>query len=179
MKILIFGVSNVGKTTIGSILAVNLGYDFFDLDEEVKRYYHTTLEDFVNGETLEIRDQKRGVVLDELMKNENDKVIAITPISYPVNFNHHLCRNDVLAIELRDTAGNIFDRLVFSDENDNVYKDDDYKNAHKEHYIEEICEDISWYGKTYVNVKNKFDVNNELPDVVVKRLMKEFGLPVI
>jgi len=56
MKILIFGVSNVGKTTIGSILAVNLGYDFFDLDEEVKRYYHTTLEDFVNGETLEIRD---------------------------------------------------------------------------------------------------------------------------
>ena len=36
MNILVFDVSNVGKTTIGRILAGKLGYDFYDLDEEVK-----------------------------------------------------------------------------------------------------------------------------------------------
>lgn len=37
MKILIFGVSNVGKTTTGEILANKLGYKFYDLDDEVKK----------------------------------------------------------------------------------------------------------------------------------------------
>ena len=38
MKILLFGVSNVGKTTVGKQLAERLGYMFYDLDEEIKKY---------------------------------------------------------------------------------------------------------------------------------------------
>lgn len=37
MKILLFGVSNIGKSTLGELLAKKLEYDFYDLDEEVKR----------------------------------------------------------------------------------------------------------------------------------------------
>lgn len=36
MNILLFGISNVGKTSAGKLLAQKLGYDFYDLDEEVK-----------------------------------------------------------------------------------------------------------------------------------------------
>lgn len=36
MKILLFGVSNVGKTTVGEILADKIGYDFYDIDFEIK-----------------------------------------------------------------------------------------------------------------------------------------------
>ena len=36
MNIMLFGISNVGKTTIGRIVADKLGYDFYDLDEEIK-----------------------------------------------------------------------------------------------------------------------------------------------
>ena len=46
--------------------------------------------------------------------------------------------DDILAIELCDTAENIFSRLVFSDENDVIYTDDLYKNEHKDHYLKEI-----------------------------------------
>ena len=35
MKILLFGVSCVGKSTVGEILAKKLGYKYFDLDDEV------------------------------------------------------------------------------------------------------------------------------------------------
>lgn len=177
MTIFLFGISNVGKTTIGSILAAKLGYKFFDLDEEVKKYYHTTLEEFVKAGSVESRDRKRVMVLDKIMRNKMDKVVAISPISYLMYFNDYLCRKDVLAIELRDTAENIFERLVFSDENDNAYKDDDYKNVHKKYYIKEINKDIIWYGRVYINVKNKFDINNVLPDIVAEKLIKEFELP--
>lgn len=37
MKILLFGVSNVGKSTIGKMLANRINYHFYDLDEEVKK----------------------------------------------------------------------------------------------------------------------------------------------
>ena len=176
LTILLFGVSNVGKTTIGKLLAETLGYYFFDLDKEVKKHYNTTLEDFVNVGSLESRDRIRGKVIDKSMKNEKDKVFAISPISYPENFNHYLRMRNVLAIELTDTAEHIFERLVFSDENDTIYKDDEYKNAHKENYIADIEDDISWYGKSYINIKNKFDMKNDLPEIIVRRIIKTFNL---
>lgn len=46
--------------------------------------------------------------------------------------------DEILAIELCDTAENIFSRLVFSDENDVIYTDDLYKNEHKDHYLREV-----------------------------------------
>ena len=37
MIIMLFGISNVGKTVTGEKLAKKLKYPFFDLDEEIKR----------------------------------------------------------------------------------------------------------------------------------------------
>ena len=48
MKILLFGVSNVGKSTVGKLLAERLGFDFVDLDEEIKKRMEISLEEFVN-----------------------------------------------------------------------------------------------------------------------------------
>ena len=41
MKILLFGISNVGKSTIGKMLSRELNYDYDDLDDEIKRRYKT------------------------------------------------------------------------------------------------------------------------------------------
>lgn len=176
MTILLFGVSNVGKSTIGEILAHKLGYDFYDLDDEVKKYYKTSLEDFVNTGTLQERDQKRGIVIAEIMKKHGNKVFTITPIAYPENFNHYLQREDVFAIDLLDTPEHIFDRLVFSDENDVVYEDNDYKNAHKEYYLSEIHKDILFYEQSYSKVTHKFFINNDSPENAADRLIEEFDL---
>ncbi len=46
-----------------------------------------------------------------------NKVIAVSPMSNTEYFEKQVAHTSVLAIELRDTVENIFDRLVFSDEN--------------------------------------------------------------
>ena len=169
MKILLFGVSNVGKSTIGKMLANRINYHFYDLDEEVKKEYQMTLEEFVGTENLRWRDQKRGRVIKKVMAQEENMVFAISPISYVDNFKSKIAATDVLSIELIDTAENIFDRLIFSDENDKLYKDDDYKELHRDYFLNDIQQDIDWYGKVYsqMGITNKFEIQNESPDQAV------------
>ena len=178
MKILLFGVSNVGKSTIGAMLAEHLGYRFYDLDDEVKKEFHVTLEEFVHTENLRWRDQKRGRIIKKILAREENMVFAISPISYTDNFGKRIIGDDILPILLVDSPANIFDRLVFSDKNDRIYKDDNYKNQRREHYMADIESDLKWYGNVYskIGIKNRFDINNDPPETVLKRLMKEYGL---
>ena len=52
MKILLFGVTCVGKTTTAELLAKRIGYKFYDLDEEVKTHFGMTIEQFVHTSNL-------------------------------------------------------------------------------------------------------------------------------
>lgn len=67
-----------------------------------------------------------------------------------------------------------FDRLVFSDENDCIYKDDDYKNAQKEYYLNDIRKDLEWYGLMNYELKNKIDVNNDSQTIEADRIIRQF-----
>lgn len=176
MKILLFGVSNVGKTTAGKILAEKLKIDFYDLDEEIKKYYNITLEEFVHDGTIKERDKKRGKIISNLVNDESNKVIAISPMSNREYFEDVLKNEQVVAIELRDTVENIFDRLVFSDKDDYIYSDEEYKNAHKDYYLNDIRDDLVWYGNVYSNIKNKYDINNNAPESVADGLIVKYNL---
>ena len=149
MKILLFGISNVGKTTVGKQLAERLGYMFYDLDEEIKKDMNMTLEEFANTFDLEWKDPYTG------------------------NISRSIHASDSLLIELYDSPENLFSRLVFSDENDHVYKDDEYKERYKQYYLKMISEDLEWYGKTYrrLNIQNRVYMNNDSPEKVVDKIL--------
>lgn len=176
MTILIFGVSNVGKTTAGGLLSDKIGFDFYDLDLEVKKFFGITLEEFVKKGTLRYRDSVRCDIVEKLAALPGNKVIAVAPLSHAGKLNGLLLQDDVVTIELLDTPENIFDRMVFSDENDVIYKDDEYKNKHKAYYLEDIRDDLRWYGSVYAGIENKIHVNNDSPDVVVERIIELLNL---
>ena len=176
MNILLFGVSNVGKSVSGRLLAGLLGYSFYDLDDEVKKDQNTTLEEFVSTGTLLERDAVRCRILNHLVCRSGNKVIAVTPLSYTEDIRYLFSSPDVISIELTDSAENIFDRLVFSDENDVIYKDDDYKNRHRDHYLEEIQADLDWYGSVYSDIRNRFDISGMTPEEAAAELTNQFHL---
>lgn len=176
MTILLFGVSNVGKTVTGKLLSFRLGYDFYDLDEEVKKKFSTTLEKFVSTGTLRKRDKIRCEILNTLITQNGNKVIAMSPMSYIQPIRSLLLSNHIISIELVDSAENIFQRLVFSNENDMIYIDDDYKNKHRDYYISDITKDLEWYGSVYNGIKNRFHIAGRLPEDVVDALILEFDL---
>lgn len=177
MIILLFGVSNVGKSTVGKILAEKLCYDFYDLDDEIKKHYGITLEEFVNRGTLKERDNQRCALLKQLIsQSSSNKVIAITPLSHLGSIKKLLLTKNALSIELQDSAENIFDRLVFSDENDVIYTDDEYKNSHRDYYLEDIMEDQSWYGNIYSDFCHPFNMNGDSPKTVADRIISDFNI---
>lgn len=172
MIILIFGVSNVGKTAIGKKLSELLNYPFFDLDHEIKVAFHTTLENFMKENPWpHERFKKKGIVLKNIIfGNRGNMVIAVSPIYEARNFNSLLDMEQVIAVELQDTEEHIFERLVFSDENDNIYQDDEYKNAHKDYYMRDIHEDIVLVRKIFKKIRWKYFVDNKSIDQAAEEL---------
>ncbi|WP_366924328.1 hypothetical protein MFMK1_001293 [Metallumcola ferriviriculae] len=173
MIIMLFGISNVGKTVTGGKLAERLKYSFFDLDEEIKRKFQITLEKFMQDYPYSYERHKiKGKILKDLVnKYKDNMVIAVSPIYYARNFNSLLDLEQVIAIELQDSEEHIFERMVFSDENDNIYKDDAYKEAHKDYYIRDIHEDIVYAKRVFKKVDNKYFIDNRSVDQVVDELI--------
>ncbi len=177
MNILLFGISNVGKTTAGRIIAGKLGYDFYDLDEEVSKHSNMTIEEFVGTVWPYERDKTRGEVIGKLLAIDSNKVIAVTPMYYTIWFSKYLKRDGVLAIELQDEPENIFNRLIFTDENGQVYADSgEYREKHKKHYLREVKKDITYYKKPFSRIENKFWIGNDSPDVIADRLINQYNL---
>ena len=174
MVVLIFGITNVGKTVPGEILAKKLGSPFFDLDDEIRKTFHMTLEEFMKQNPWpHERYIVKGKVLRSIIENNGeDMVIAVSPIYNARNFNYLLKRGNVIAVELQDTKEHIFERLVFSDENDQIYKDDEYKEEHREHYLREIQEDIQYVKGTFRAIQWKYFVDNKSPEQVAEEIAR-------
>lgn len=170
---MLFGISNVGKTVTGEKLAEKLNYTFIDMDREIKKRFQMSLEEFMQKYPYAFeRSKVKGKVLKDLIEEYKDNiVIAVSPIWYARNFNYLLDLERVIAIELQDSEENIFERLVFSDKDDNVYKDDEYKEQHKDYYIKDIHEDIVYTRKVFKKIKNKYFINNRPVDQVVDDLL--------
>ena len=72
MIIYLVGVSCVGKTTIGKILAEQMELKFYDIDREIERLQDESF-------TMNKFREKASVVLDNLLSNMDNSVIAGTP----------------------------------------------------------------------------------------------------
>lgn len=82
MKILIFGMGNIGKSTVGEFLARKIGYDFIDMDAKIKEKYGTMLgfQDEYNDQYE--RDELRAEMISAWIQENENVVIALSPIAY-------------------------------------------------------------------------------------------------
>jgi hypothetical protein len=71
---------------------------------------------------------------------------------------------------LQDKPENIIKRLVYADKNDKIHPIKINNEKEEMYYLNDINEDIKYYSKIYKNIKNKFNINGDLPEIAVERL---------
>lgn len=80
-------------------------------------------------------------------------------MSYIQDIRTVFSSSDILAIELIHSTENIFNLLVFSDENDNIHKMMVTIKIHTWIIIfQKIRKDIEWYSSVYTDIKHQFDM---------------------
>lgn len=173
MKILLFGISNVGKSTIGKTLSEKLHYAYDDTDDEIKRRY-TKIDTFKEKFPDDYyRHKKREeILLDIINKYDDNVVIAVSPIFYEELLVSVLVQSNVIAIELQDEPENILKRLVYTDKDDNVYPLLIKTKKEIKYYLKEIKADIQYYKKVYKKIENKFNMEGETPQEVTNKLIE-------
>ena len=80
MRVFLVGVSCVGKTTIGRILAGRLGYPFIDLDAEIERHFNTSIERLRNRFLTDYSYRlETSAVIKQIAADNRDCVVALAP----------------------------------------------------------------------------------------------------
>ncbi len=150
MRILLTGVSCVGKTTIGRLLANRLGLPFFDLDEAVENHFGTSIERlqarFLTGYGYR---KEASVVLKHILTENRDCVIALAPSGLRDAYMRVIRKADCVTVVLEDTADNILQRIIFYDI-DSRPIDKTLTETDKALYRKEIAGDMAFFRKSYV-----------------------------
>lgn len=180
MIIYLVGIGCVGKTTIGRMLADNIGFLFYDLDHEVQNYYNKSIERIQNEcLTMGHFRQKASKVLDFLFEKTDNLVIAGTPSSmqYPYIdiYKKHKKSKEIISISITDNPENILKRLTFYDIDSNVIEID-LTEKEKEKYINKIIGDIDYFKKSYSKADIQLSIENvpvhHITNLITKELEK-------
>lgn len=176
MKIIIVGVSCVGKSTVGKILADKIGYKFYDFDFEVEKYFNSHIT-FLKREYPFERTyrEKVSVVLSKILQENNDNfILAMPPSGLMGNYWRIIKKDDsLITIALRDKAKNILKRISFYDDYSKPMESPVTKENEK-YYLKDLSLDIEYFGRSYkkaefqknIDRKSAFQVADELVELL-------------
>lgn len=155
MKLLIWGVSNIGKTTIGRELSKKLQCKFYDVDEEIIDIYGS-IDNFqeIYPNDYDRFDEKEELMLNIIESEKENFIMAVSPI-FSASVVEEVLDTDTISIEIIDTPEAIYDRLIL--EGDDALE---YKEKHKNHYMNEIKWDQTASFNQFKNI-SKVHIDNQ------------------
>jgi shikimate kinase len=152
MIIYLVGVSCVGKSTLGKLLANAYNFKFIDFDYEVMDTYHLNI-DAIKREfepPLSDREYRNFVspILDHLLYDESDNMVIAMPPSglFPEYKNILDKHKDILTVELVDYVKSILNRLIYFDEDRKIWPIR-ISRQNRLYYENELKEDLKYYGQ--------------------------------
>lgn len=173
MRVLIFGISCVGKTKVAELLAKKLNYKLYNMNDIIKEQYgtidkfHESFDDITEYDKYKVKEK---IALD-VINNNDDFVMVITLICNKKIVDNIINTNSI-SVELIDSLESIYDRILFYDENDELMPDSkEYRDAHQEYYRYTLENDMT---TSYIEYKNipKFNINNRKLEDVIDDLVK-------
>jgi shikimate kinase len=158
VRILLTGVSCVGKTTIGNILASRLGYLFFDLDAEIERHFDTSIERLQARFLTDYSYRKAcSVVLKKIVADNGDCVVALPPSGLRDAYLRIIRKTDCVKVAIEDKAENILERITFYDV-DSKRIEKHLTAGEKRAYLKEIKKDITYFKKSHQRADLHVDI---------------------
>jgi shikimate kinase len=179
IKIYLVGVSDVGKSTIGELLAGELNFVFYDLDKEIEKYFGKPIE-YIQEKFLSpygYREETR-VILREVLNKKENSVIASVPSGLRDFYLREYKKsrenkeNALISIHISDKPENILKRITFYDKESRLLNK---KLGEKEKrlYLKEIKKDITFFKK--FNNKADYEFNIECVKLEnIPKCLREF-----
>jgi shikimate kinase len=178
MIIYLVGVSCVGKTTIGTMLSDILGFPFFDMDEEIEKYYQKSIER-IQDECLTMNGfrEKASIVLDYVLSKNDNSIISGTPsglkYSYLQIYKKHARKREIVSIHIKDKPENILSRLTFYDKDSKPIKIN-LDESIKKKYLRKIIVDFNYFKDSYKRADIQLDISNTyleaIPNMIIEKL---------
>jgi shikimate kinase len=160
-KILITGVSCVGKSTIGRRLAEILDYAFYDLDLELERHFHMPISRLkalsLTGYSFR---QKASRVLGRILHENCDRnlIVALPPSGLLDWYWKVIKKHGAIVVVLSDIPENILWRIVFYDDDSNrIEKELDERE--RAFYLREIRKDIAYFRRFHGKANFHFELS--------------------
>jgi shikimate kinase len=149
MRIFLTGVSCIGKTTLGKILAERLMYPFFNLDTEIELYFGKSIERlrsrYLTGHSF------RYEVLNDIIfkRDSSDSVISLPPSGLMDAYMRAIRKAaGCLVVAITDTPENILKRITFYDIDSRPIQRE-LNDREATYQLKEIKKDMTYFGKTY------------------------------
>jgi len=160
MRVFITGVGCVGKTTIGAKLAALLDCSFFDLDDEIEKFFSMPIE-LLQDKFLTIYSfrEEASKALEYLLKFEDSQnsVIALPSSGLMHGYWRVIKKTTGITVVITDEAENILNRVIFFDKEskpiEKYLSDED-----KKYYLREIKKDITYFNRTYKRANIFFNI---------------------
>lgn len=179
MIIYLVGISCIGKTTIGKLLADKIDYSFYDLDVEIQDYYKKPIER-IQDECLTMNGyrEKASLVLDKLLSKNIDSVISGTPsglkFSYLQVYKRHKDK-ELISICLNDSFENVLDRLTFYDKDSNPITEK-LDESKKKRYLKEIRADYNFFKDSYKRADFQINIDGVSLDKIPELILNTIGI---
>ena len=172
MRIFLVGVSCIGKTTIGALLAKQLNYNFFDFDDEIEYFFGTSIEKMQNKYpvTTSFRKQSSKALKKLLSKKQSKRsVIAMPPSGLMDHYWRIVQKTKGVIVVLKDSPKNILKRISFYDI-DSRPMEKNLTEGEKNKYLTEIKKDIAYFGITYSKANITVDITGLGPNKSTNRV---------
>jgi shikimate kinase len=172
MRVLLTGVTCVGKTTIGPKLAELLGIPFFDLDLEVEAFFHDTIPRIQAryARMTGYRGQVCRVLKTILARADaKDCVIALPPRGLMAPYWNVVKESRSTIVVVQDDPINILNRIIFLDD-DNRLIDKQLSPRERALYLEEIKKAMKYFGRSYAKAHLRVHINGLGPVEAAKQI---------
>ena len=177
VKVYLVGISCVGKSTIGELLAGELDFVFYDFDKETEKYFGKPIECIQENCLFphSYREETR-IVLRELLNKKGNSVIASCPSGLRDVYLREYKKsrenkeNILISIHISDKPENILERITFYDKESRLLNKK-LSEKEKRLYLKKIKKEITFFNKFNNRADYEFNIEGLKLDKIPKCLI--------